>query len=544
MPGKPRGHRNTGGVSVSIPGLLAVMAGLTIFYLYWVLRWGTHIQSGVSKLVLLGSGVLLIIWGAHEIALGTFLSFRGRRKKKRVDDEFDLPPPSRKLAIVIALGLMAAGIGFGTLMVLRAEESLTVVVGIIVGIFVFVTGLRRFTTALQKDESRATVRRHQHLTPLGAAYLAIMVTFMTASLLGRSNMLMLMFALMAGPFVINGGITLRMLRQTSIARKLPSRAMAGDVLDISLIISNDKRVMSASIIDCIDRISGQGEELQTGVLFARVPPRSSRAGTYRFRPMQRGRYRFGPLAISSRFPLGFVERGLRFAARDEMIVYPRIGRLSPEWNRDVRTATELVESEHARFGIYEDEFHRLREHRWGDNPRAIHWRTSARRNELMVREYQQNRDRDLVVLLDLWAPEKPGEDDLERVELAVSFAATVCVEQMQQSREARVTLISAGRKLKRWDGQAGEMSFDSLLSMLALVKPGRAKSPEELVQESPAVNSPATRVILLTTSADRLPAAGSEGRDIAGLETYIADWNQLGGYFDLPAAAGAEGGRL
>lgn len=541
-----RKKNSTGGVSVSIPGLLAVMAGLTILYLYWTMGWSVHIRSGVSRIVLLGSALLFIVWGANEIALGTLVSFRGRRQSRRSDFDFELPPPSRRIGIGIGLGLMALGVTFGTLMALRAESSLTVVVGITLGIFVFAAGLRKTAAALQRDVTRKAVRRHQLLTLPGIAYLGIMITFMIGALLGRSNMLMLMFALMAGPFVINGGITLRMLRQVSVTRDLPDRVMAGDIIDIDLTVENGKRFMSAAVLDCADLISGQGEELQTGILFARVPPKSKRTGTYRFRPMRRGRYRFGPITISSRFPLGFVERGLKFATRDDLIVYPRLGRLTSHWERDSLIATELVEAENARRGIYDDEFHRLREHRWGDNPRAIHWRSSAKRNELMVREYEQNRDRDLIVLLDLWAPEKPNDDDLERVELAISFAATICVEQMQQSRESMVTLVSAGYSIQRWQGQAGELAFDSLLTQLAMTRAGEKHSLGDLLDQEAEIGSPGTRVILISTSAERLAASSettSVGIEAVHLERYAADWPTVTRYLDLPTQSGHSGGR-
>src|SRR5690606_33052987 len=114
------------------------------------------------------------------------------------------------------------------------------------------------------------------------------------------------------------------------------------------------------------------------------------------------------------------------------------------WHRDAASADELVQRQRPRRGAFPDEFEKLRSFRYGDNPRMIHWRTSARQNSLMVREYHEIRDRDLLVLLDLDA-DPTREEELLRVELAVSFAATVCIDQLQRSRQSGMALAAAGR---------------------------------------------------------------------------------------------------
>ncbi len=85
-----------------------------------------------------------------------------------------------------------------------------------------------------------------------------------------------------------------------------------------------------------------------------------------------------------------------------------------------------------RQGIVEAEFHGLREYRSGDNKSWIHWRTTARRGEPIVRQFEQQRNLDMTVVLDLWLPPRPTIHDLELVEIAVSFAATLINAQSKQ----------------------------------------------------------------------------------------------------------------
>jgi uncharacterized protein (DUF58 family) len=85
-----------------------------------------------------------------------------------------------------------------------------------------------------------------------------------------------------------------------------------------------------------------------------------------------------------------------------------------------------------RQGLQDDEFHSIREYRPGDNRRAqFTCGSSARHTSLMVREHQQNRQTGLVLLLDLCSTFETSPEELET---AISFAATLCVEQSQKAR--------------------------------------------------------------------------------------------------------------
>ena len=77
----------------------------------------------------------------------------------------------------------------------------------------------------------------------------------------------------------------------------------------------------------------------------------------------------------------------------------------------------------------QQEYHGLRDYRPGDSPRWIHWRTTARVGEPMVKEFEQQTEQDLAVLLDPWLPRAGATpEQREAVEDAIRFAATVCLE--------------------------------------------------------------------------------------------------------------------
>lgn len=366
-----------------------------------------------------------------------------------------------------------------------------------------VVGLTQIASAISATRGVVAapgIGKHRMVVPVeGIVYLVIMFALFTGAMLTKSNMLLLVFALMAGPFVINGWMTYGMLRSAQVTRTSPRRAMVGELFSVELELANTRRFLSIWVMSIRDTIMHANEDLVANVLFARVGPLKSETGHYQMRLIRRGRYRLGPILAISRFPLGLVERSRIFKSTDELLIYPRIGRLTSNWKRRWMSATELVARPQPHSGVFHDEFHRLREFRTGDNPRDIHWRTSARRGELILREYQQNRDFNLTVILDLWQPATRRGSESEHVERALSFVATMLVEHGRTCRDALLSLFASGNKPFRWQGQGTSASLESLFDGLALINAGAAADTRMLTDEALQRSSVSTRIILITT---------------------------------------------
>ena len=356
------------------------------------------------------------------------------------------------------------------------------------------------TTPARRRRSSSSNRYRIRFPREGLIYLTIMVVLFIGSLLGRENRLMLVFAMMAGPFVINGWATFTMLQAAGVERQAPRRAMAGELFAVEIVFSNLRPIFSAWMMLVRDELTrGNDDPTEASVLFTHVPPKSRQVGHYEARLYRRGRYRFGPITVTSRFPLGLIERGRGFPARGELLIYPRLGRLRSGWQRELLHASELVTIPQSRSGLYDDEFHRLREYRPGDNPRAIHWRSSARRTELILREYHQSREHNLVVLLDLWAPDTPGDVDVDRVEWALSMVGTLFLEHRRASRESSIRLFASGQTVQSWEGQASAASLEELFDLLATVESGSGPLPPQVTLDALQHTGPADRILCLST---------------------------------------------
>lgn len=343
------------------------------------------------------------------------------------------------------------------------------------------------------------------VTREGWLYFIIMVTVLVGALLGKQNLLLLVFGLLAGPFVLNGHIALTMLTRNQVLRQLPPRAMQGEWFSVDLTLSNRRWWIGSWMMVVEDHWEHATENLYPLIVFTRVGPGQERTGRYQLRLQPRGRHVCGPVRLLTRFPLGLVERSYVMACPGEILVYPRLGRLTSQWHREQQNADELVQHTRPRTGAFEDEFHRLREYRRGDSLRSIHWRTTARRNQLMVRENHQMRDLDLALILDLWLPEDPTAKDLANVELALSFAATVCVEHCQKSRESSIFIGISGRQTRHWCGPAGSQTMPQLLDEFALAEGGTAPELGKVIEACFQMRSSHINRILITTRNDLHP---------------------------------------
>ena len=519
--------------SFSLTGVLAMLCGGGVLFFYWKYARITGELTGTARLVLPLTGLILLCWGGVQIFGDLIPGLRSRSASP--DDEQE---PKLRISW---MGVFLMFWGLIVLLQLRTFSSGTIrlFLGMLGALLVF-WGLREAAALMMKTAQTKRVQRRVALPPSGLAYLVIMIVLFVGSQLGRSNMLMLVFSLMVGPFVINGAVIVTMLQKLTVSRRLPELAFVGERIAVELVLKNEKRVFSSSLMAVTDALANDHEQLQSGVLIARVPPRHVRSARYEVTLMQRGRYRLGPVYVGSRFPLGIVERGLVFDLEGEILVAPRLGRLTPQWKREHGLADELVHRPNTRKGMFEDEFHRIREYRPGDNPRLIHWRSSARQHALMVREFHQSRNQSLIVLLDLWLLDLLDQEREARVELAISFAATICHAQMRQSRDANLFVTSAGDRVLEWSGKSGAATQESLMKFFARVQAGPAPRVDRLVNAAIKERTAGTRVVIISTRSkdngriqafEDLPNASELGKDVA---VFTADAQELEPYFVVP----------
>jgi len=316
-------------------------------------------------------------------------------------------------------------------------------------------------------------KHHTAICREGWYFLVVMGFIIGGAMMREINLLMVIAGMMWGLFLYNGRAVVVAMKGLDVRRRLPERICAGDLLVVDLELTKTGGRGSARSIAVEDKICREGSrrasEQQWGrVLFPAVPAGTIGHASYQGRLLRRGRYRFGPMVASTRFPLGFVRRTLRINDLAMMTVCPRLGRLTPAWGSLHKQALRGVRRVRRQQNVVDAEFFGLRDWQEGDSRRSIHWRTSARRGGLVVKQSVQQRQQDLLLVIDLWQPGKPTEDQLEHVEQAVSFAATV-VADLCRHGGSQLDVAISGATPETTRGTASMARLNELMEQLAVV---------------------------------------------------------------------------
>ena len=150
--------------------------------------------------------------------------------------------------------------------------------------------------------------------------------------------------------------------------------------------------------------------------------------------VRRGVLDVGPVTGVRADPVGLVRREIVWTAREQVIVHPRtvaIPSTSTGLVRDLegQATTDLSPADIA--------FHAIREYMPGDDPRTIHWKSTAKSGDLMVRQFEDTRRSHLVVALGLSRSEFGDDDEFE---LAVSAAASLGTRAIRDGRDVTVVV--------------------------------------------------------------------------------------------------------
>ncbi len=269
----------------------------------------------------------------------------------------------------------------------------------------------------------------------------------------------------------------RQLRRLALARRAPRRATAGRPAVLRYQVENQGRRLATFALD----FSETG--LNGSAFLASLPAQSSATVELRTDFPRRGIHSLEESRVSTSFPFGLYRKLRVFRQPDEVVVWPPTDRPVREVRPAVGGIRGTLAAPVGSAGARGD-FHALRSYRPGDDPRDIHWRSTARAGELVVREYQRDAGQALWLCLDTRQEEGP------RAEAAVEITAALAFRALR--RGERVALAAPEHGVEPGTGQA---QLERILDALAKVvfRPGGAPI-------SPPVDRSAC--ILVTASDD------------------------------------------
>lgn len=168
---------------------------------------------------------------------------------------------------------------------------------------------------------------------------------------------------------------------------------------------------------------------------------------YRLVGNERGRYRVGPLLVRSLDPFGLAHNDMAFATTTEIAVTPRVHELG---RLRAGAAGASAESHSARAGLVGQDDVLVREYRRGDDVRRVHWRSTARVGDLMVRREEQSWQPTTRMLIDNRRSAHAGQGPTSSFEWAVSAAAS-----------AGLALLGSGSTLELADADGPLLGADA-----------------------------------------------------------------------------------
>jgi len=262
------------------------------------------------------------------------------------------------------------------------------------------------------------------LTTRGRSFLGAGTAAVLCSIVfGQRDLLRVAVLVMALPLVSALVVSRTRYRLASSRRMEPARTPAGSEARVVLRLENVSRLPTGLLLleDRIPYVLGARPRF----VLDRVEPLGVREVAYPIRSDLRGRFGIGPLAIRLTDPFGMCELVRSFTSTDTFVVTPVTERLPPvslggEW-------TGSGDSRSRSIAAAGDDDVITREYRRGDDLRRVHWRSTARYGELMVRREEQPWESRAVVLLDTRALAHRGDGPGSSLEAAVSVAASVGV---------------------------------------------------------------------------------------------------------------------
>jgi uncharacterized protein (DUF58 family) len=288
----------------------------------------------------------------------------------------------------------------------------------------------------------------------------------------------------AAVLAVVGAVLVRRLRPSHVAvakHLTPPRVPAGDPARVDLEIINRSNHRSP-LLRLHDAVTGtRGVHLS----IASLPGGGSARGAYRLPTTRRGVLELGPTRIDDVDPLGLARRSHTLASTVRLIVHPVIEAIPV---RRVPSGDDPLLGEELRrsLGLSDEEFDGLRPYSPGDDLRRIHWASSARQDELQVRQFRPPRHGRLTVAIDT----RPPGDSPEALDVTTSVAASITASVLAAGDATRVETTD-GRSTPLLHGNA---QLDHILEFLALLEHG---SPTI----HPAVPTDAGTVVVVTTDA-------------------------------------------
>lgn len=308
---------------------------------------------------------------------------------------------------------------------------------------------------------RRAVPEGIRITTVGLWYVLLSVLVAIAATNTGNNSLYTVLAVMCSTLVLSGFVSRENVRSLEVEMEPPGEVFANRPFSLGFTLRNRSRFSPRWFL--LFTLSRSGQPL----LIPHLPRRGKSVGQIDLLVRSRGRHRFPWAHVSSLFPFGFFRKGVRYKVDLEVLVYPE---LFPAAGTHPQEAENQGDEASRRAGAGHG-LRSLRPFRYGDDPRSIHWKQTARTGEMIFLEREAEQSRRLSILFDNAVGPLADPADQVRFERLVSEAATAAVDHLARGYD--VELVTRDRHLGFAGGPRQRLA---ILEALALVEPVERKA--------------------------------------------------------------------
>jgi len=347
----------------------------------------------------------------------------------------------------------------------------------------------RFDGARLRDRLRVWLRppRRLRFTRAGWLFTAGALAIGVAAIPTGNNLLFLVLGAMLGFIAVSGWLSEQTLRGLRVERRVPRGVTAGQPARLWYRVGNAKRRLPTFSVTILEKDLPIGVVAdRSGAWLATLPAGAQTSVRAAPVPSRRGVHPLRELTLATGFPFGLFEKERDVALPGELVVWPRADLLVREprpGGRSRPTAGVVAAGPAGGRG----EFRGLREYRPGDDPRDIHWRSSARSGTPIVREYERDAADVLWLCVDTRRPSAARPSQVTRgagdraegvdagaaaVERAIEVAASLAAAALERGRP--VGLAVEGMVVSAATGPA---QLERVLDALARVDTAAARPP-------------------------------------------------------------------
>lgn len=273
-----------------------------------------------------------------------------------------------------------------------------------------------------------------------------------------------------------------------------------------------------------------------------VPRDGKRLRTaYRVSRVPRGRYRFTDAEVVIEDPFGLARREQQLPDTGTLLVYPRLTKLSSLFSeRGLRShgGGRVLLRRPSGF-----ELHSVREYQSGESLRRVHWPSTARRRQLMVKELEDAPRDEVVVVLDAQSGFSAGERPDSSFDAQVRAAGSILWTHARRARKAGL-FITSGTAAELVSVRSYERDWPRAMEALASAEQSGRRALEAYIADEAGVAGRASDLAVVTHALRPTLVEALIARALGRQEVSVV-------YVDLPSfegrrrrAAGVEGAAL